>query len=134
MPELIIKLLVAGGVMGLLDFVWLGYAAKSLYFKEMGSILLEKFNMVPALLFYVIYVIGVVVFVVNPALAKGSLGHAIGYGAAFGFVAYATYDLTSLAVVKGFSGKIVVIDMLWGALLTAVVAGVTYAVVHRWFQ
>jgi uncharacterized membrane protein len=134
MPELIIKLLVAGGVMGLLDFVWLGYAAKSLYFKEMGSILLEKFNMVPALLFYVIYVIGVVVFVVNPALAKGSLGHAIGYGAAFGFVAYATYDLTSLAVVKGFSSKIVVIDMLWGALLTAVVAGVTYAVVHRWFQ
>lgn len=134
MSELLIKLLVAGGVMGLLDFVWLGYIAKKLYYGEMGNILLQKFNMVPALLFYIVYVVGVVVFVVNPALAKGSLAHAIGYGAAFGFVAYATYDLTNLAVLKGFSTKVAVIDMLWGAFLTAVVAGVAYTVVHKWFQ
>lgn len=134
MSELLIKLLVAGGVMGLLDFVWLGYIAKKLYYGEMGNILLQKFNMVPALLFYIVYVVGVVVFVVNPALAKGSLAHAIGYGAAFGFVAYATYDLTNLAVLKGFSTKVAVIDMLWGAFLTAVVAGIAYAVVHKWFQ
>lgn len=131
--DLIIKLLVAGGVMGLLDFVWLGFIAKKLYYGEMGDILLEKPNMVAALLFYAIYIAGIVVFVVNPALAKGSLAYAAGYGALFGLVAYATYDLTNLAVLKGFSAKVAVIDMLWGAALTAVVASVTYLVIEKWF-
>ncbi len=130
--ELLMRLLIAGGVMGVLDFVWLGYVAKSLYHKEMGNILLEKFQMAPALIFYVIYVIGVVMFVVNPALEKQSLTHALGYGALFGLVAYATYDLTSLAVIKGFNTKIVVIDMLWGMALTTAVAGVTYWAVKQW--
>ena len=131
--ELIVKLLVAGGVMGLLDFVWLGYIAKKLYYGEMGAILLEKPNMVAALLFYVVYVIGVVVFVINPALVKDSLLYAAGYGALFGLVAYATYDLTSLAVVKCFSVKVVVIDLLWGMALTAVVSSVAFMAVSKWF-
>jgi len=130
--ELIIKLLAAGGVMGVLDFIWLGYVAKKLYYAEMGKILLEKPNMTAALLFYIIYIIGVVVFVINPALEKDSWQHALGYGALFGFVAYATYDLTSLAVVKGFNAKIVVIDLLWGTALTAVVALVAYGAVKLW--
>lgn len=120
--ELLIKLLAAGGIMGVLDFIWLGFVAKKLYYSEMGNILLDKPNMVPALLFYVIYVVGVVVFVINPALEKDSWLHALGYGAAFGFVAYATYDLTNLATMKGFSPKIVAIDLLWGAFITAVMA------------
>ena len=112
--EFIVKLLVTGGAMGLLDFIWLGYISKRLYYGEMGAILLEKPNMAAAMLFYVIYVIGVIVFVINPAHAKDSLAYAAGYGALFGMVAYVTYDLTSLAVVKGFSAKVVVIDLLWG--------------------
>lgn len=132
--ELILKLLVAGGVMGLLDYVWLGFIAKKLYYSEMGRILLDKPNMLPALIFYAIYVIGIVIFVVNPALAKGSLGHAAGYGALFGLVAYATYDLTNLAVTKGFSSKIVVIDMIWGVVLTASVASLTYLAVRAWLS
>ena len=132
--DLIIKLLIAGGVMGVIDFVWLGFVAKKLYHSELGSILLDKPNMLPAILFYVIYVVGIVVFVVNPALEKGSLAYAAGYGALFGLVAYATYDLTSLSVLKGFSTKIVVIDLLWGALLTAAVAGITYLVVSKWLS
>lgn len=132
--DLIIKLLVAGGVMGLIDFVWLGFIAKKLYQTEMGSILLDKPNMLPAVLFYIIYVVGIVAFVINPALEKGSLAHAAGYGALFGLVAYATYDLTSLSVLKGFSTKIVVIDLVWGALLTAIVASVTYLVVSKWIS
>lgn len=131
MMDIVLRLLVAGGVMGVLDFVWLGVVAKKLYYGEMGRILLEKPNMIPAILFYCIYVIGVVVFVISPALEKQSLIHAVGYGALFGFVAYATYDLTNLATLKDFSAKIVVIDLLWGAFLTAVVAGVTYVVLHR---
>lgn len=130
--ELVIKLLVAGGVMGLLDFVWLGYVAKNLYRQEMGKILLDKPNMTAALLFYAVYIIGVIIFVVNPALAKDSLAHAAGYGALFGLVAYATYDLTSLAVLKGFSTKIVVIDLIWGMVLTAAISSITFALVSKW--
>ena len=124
--ELLIKILAAGGIMGILDFVWLGFVAKKLYYSEMGNILLKDFNMVPALMFYVIYVVGVLVFVINPAIEKGSWTYALGYGALFGFVAYATYDLTNLATLKGFSPKIVVIDLAWGAFITATVAVGTY--------
>ena len=92
----------------------------------MGNILLKDFNMIPALLFYAIYVVGTIVFVINPALEKDSWMHALGYGTLFGFVAYATYDLTNLATLKGFSPKIVVIDLLWGAFITATVAVGTY--------
>ena len=131
--ELLVKLLAAGGIMGILDFIWLGFVAKKLYYGEMGKILLEKPNMFPALLFYVIYVVGVVVFVITPAVDKGSWLYALGYGALFGFVAYATYDLTNLATLKGFSPKIVVIDLLWGAVLTAIVSVGPYAIVKTVF-
>ena len=125
-----IKLLTTGGVMGFLDFIWLSYIAKKMYQNSIGSILLEKPNMLAALLFYIIYVIGVVVFVLNPALTKNSLAHATAYGALFGLVCYATYDLTALAALKGFDIKIVAIDLLWGTFLTSVVASVTFLVVR----
>ena len=132
--ELVIKLLVTGGVMGVLDFLWLGFIAKQLYRDEIGHLLLDKPNMGAALAFYVIYIVGVIMFVVNPALAKDSMWHAIGYGALFGFVAYATYDLTNLATVKGFSLKVVLIDLAWGAFITAAMAGAAYWVIKTWFM
>lgn len=115
--------------MGLLDFVWLGFIAKKLYYAEMGKLLLDKPNMVPALLFYAIYVVGVIVFVLNPALDKQSWHYALGMGALFGLVAYATYDLTNLSTMKDFPIKIVIIDLIWGAALTTVVATGAYFVV-----
>jgi uncharacterized membrane protein len=124
--ELLIKILAAGGIMGILDFVWLGFVAKRLYYSEMGGILLKDFNMVPALIFYAIYVIGTIVFVINPALEKGSWLYALGFGALFGFVTYATYDLTNLATIKGFSTKIVFIDLAWGTFIAAAVSVGTY--------
>ncbi|MGB4762329.1 MAG: DUF2177 family protein [Candidatus Saccharimonas sp.] len=126
--ELILKLVIAGGVMGILDFIWLGFVAKKLYYGEMGNILLEKPNMLPALLFYAIYVVGVIVFVINPALERNSWQYALGMGSLFGLVAYATYDLTSLSVVKGFSAKIVMIDIAWGVAITAAVCVGTFFV------
>jgi len=127
--ELFIKLLVAGGIMGILDFLWLGFVAKKLYDNEIGKLLLDKPNMLPAILFYVIYVIGVVVFVITPALEKDSWQFALWAGAFFGLVAYATYDLTNLATLKDFSAKVVVIDLLWGATLTAGVSLSTFFIV-----
>lgn len=70
--------------MGALDYVWLGYIGKKIYYGEMSELLLKKPNMVPALIFYVIYVIGTVVFVIAPALEKESLLHALSMGALFG--------------------------------------------------
>lgn len=128
--ELIIKLLAVGGIMGLLDFVWLGFVAKKLYYAEMGKLLLDKPNMAAALAFYAIYVVGVIVFVLNPALEKGSWQYAAGMGALFGLVAYATYDLTNLATMKDFPLKIVIIDLVWGAALTSVVATGAYFIVQ----
>lgn len=127
--ELVVKLLAAGAIMGVLDFFWLGFIAKKLYYSELGGLLLSKPNMTAALAFYVIYVIGVVMFVISPALAKHDIWYALGMGALFGLVAYATYDLTNLATLKGFSTKIVVIDLIWGMALTAVVAAGTFLVV-----
>jgi uncharacterized membrane protein len=131
MESVWIRLLVAGGVMGVLDFIWLGTVAKMFYRTQIGKLLLDKPNMTAAVLFYIVYVVGVVTFVISPALEKGSLSYALTRGALFGFVAYATYDLTNLATMKGFTNRVVVVDLLWGTLLTATVAGLTYAILHR---
>lgn len=120
--ELLIKLLAVGGIMGLLDYLWLGFIAKKLYYAEMGKLLLDKPNMGAALVFYFIYVVGVLVFVVNPALERDSWQYALGMGALFGLVAYATYDLTNLATMKDFPLKIVLIDLAWGMFMTTVVS------------
>lgn len=120
--ELLIKLLAVGGIMGILDYLWLGFIAKKLYYAEMGKLLLDKPNMGAALAFYLIYVVGVLVFVVNPALERDSWMYALGMGALFGLVAYATYDLTNLATMKDFPLRIVLIDLAWGMFITTVVS------------
>ncbi len=132
--ELIVKLLAAAGIMGLLDYIWLGLVAKKFYHNEIGKLLLDKANMGAAVLFYVLYVIGVVMFVINPALAKNSWSHAAAFGALFGLVAYATYDLTNLATLKGFSAKVVVVDLIWGMLITSLVATGAYFIFRLVFN
>jgi uncharacterized membrane protein len=108
--------------MGLLDFIWLGFIAKKLYYAEMGSLLRKKPNMTAALAFYAVYLVGVVAFVVFPAVEMNSWQYAAGFGALFGLVAYATYDLTNLATMKDFPLKIALIDMAWGIFITVATA------------
>lgn len=134
MRELLIKLATTGTIMGVFDAFWLSVVAKKFYEKYIGSLLLEKFNMTAALLFYSIYVIGVVLFVINPALEKDSLSHAALYGALFGLVAYATYDLTNRATLKGFPWTVVVVDLLWGTLLTMAVSAISFTLIRRWIS
>lgn len=126
--ELIIKLLAVGGMMGVLDFLWLRFAARKLYESEMPGMLLDKPNALAAAGFYIIYVVGVVYFVVTPALEKNSWLYALGSGALLGLFAYATYGLTNLAVFKGFTTKAVLIDLAWGTFLTAVVSAAAFFV------
>lgn len=132
--DFLVKLLVAGGVMGVIDFVWLSVVANKFYKSQIGTLLLEKPNMIAAVAFYVIYVVGIVAFVLTPALEKNSWQHAAGYGALFGFIAYATYDLTNLATLKGWTLKLVVVDLLWGAVLTGGVAVISFWVIRQWIS
>ena len=114
-----------------LDFLWLTVASPTIYQDEIGPLLLAQPKVAPAILFYLVYLIGVVVFVVRPALEKGELRAATLPGALFGVVAYATYDLTNLATLEGFTTKLAVVDMIWGGLVTGVAAGVGYLAASR---
>ena len=109
-----------------LDIIWLGFVAKNLYHREIGHLLLEDFNMVAAFAFYLMFIAGVVIFAVAPALQAGSWKTALLLGALFGFFTYATYDLTNLATLKGWSTTMTVVDIAWGAVLTSVSAVIGY--------
>ena len=117
-----------GTTMFALDLLWLGVVAKGFYTKYMGTLLRPDVKWLPALLFYFLYVSAVVVFVVMPAAERRSLGRALGLGAFFGLAAYATYDLTSLALIRDFPLIVVLVDLAWGIVLTTVAASAGYAV------
>ena len=114
-----------------LDFTWIGILARPIYQHEIGGLLLKDFNALPAVIFYLLYIVGVVLFVVTPAMRDRQWQRAALMGAAFGLVAYATYDLTNLATMRGFTLKITLIDLAWGAFATAVASTVGYAVARR---
>ena len=106
----------------IVDMFWLGIIAKNLYKKYLGGFLTDKVNWTAALIFYLIYVVGISIFAIYPAVNKGSVFNAILMGALFGIFTYATYDLTNLATLKGWPLQIVFIDILWGAFLSAIVS------------
>jgi len=110
----------------LVDLFWLVKVAPKLYRKHIGHLMAEKVNRVGALLFYVIYIVGLVLFVIQPHQDHLLLG--ILYGGTFGLVTYATYDLTNLATLKAWSVKITVIDLVWGTLVTAFTSGLVIVV------
>jgi uncharacterized membrane protein len=104
------------------DLVWLGVVAKGFYQRQIGHLLRPDVQWVPAVLFYLVYVAALVVFVAAPAVERQSVGRAIGYGAFFGVAAYAAFDLTSLALLKDFPLAAALVDLAWGASLSAVVS------------
>src|SRR5690554_5462077 len=112
----------------ILDFIWLGLIAKNLYQKEIGTLLKTKFNYLAAFIFYIIFIIALTIFVILPAISNDSLKEVLLLGALFGFVTYATYDLTNLATLEGFTIKIVIIDLLWGTTLGTLISSLTYLI------
>lgn len=127
--DFVIRYAIALAVFLVIDMIWLVWIARGLYKKELGYLMAEKVNMVAAFVFYMIFILGVVVFVVNPAVDNGKWHHALLYGLLFGFVTYSTYDLTNLATVKNWPIKITVIDLIWGSCVSSVTALVTYLLV-----
>jgi len=113
------------------DLVWLGAVAQGFYSRELGFLLRDRPLWPAALLFYALYLVGIVVFAVRPGLEAGSIGRAVGSGALLGLIAYATFDLTCLALFRGFPLIVVVVDLIWGTVLTASVAAAGFGM-GRW--
>lgn len=111
-----------------IDLTWLGFIAKNLYAKQIGHLMRPDVNWAAAVVFYVLFVAGLVFFVIAPAVEKKSWLQALTTGAFFGLVTYATYDLTNLAVAKDWPLSITIIDLAWGSFLAAAVSVITYSV------
>ena len=118
--------------MGVLDAIWLSTMTSRLYRREMPSLLLETPSWPPAAAFYLLYAVGVVLLVVRPALdGDWTPGRVAGTSALLGLVAYGTYDLTNQATLRGWSTLVTMVDLTWGATLTATVATVAVVVARR---
>ena len=104
------------------DYLWLGFVTKDFVRSQVGVLLLETPRWIPAILFYVVYVLGVLYFVVIPAIADGNVLQATLRGALFGLFCYATYDLTNFATLKAWTPALTLVDMAWGSFLTGLAA------------
>lgn len=125
---------IALGVFFLIDIIWLAGIAKNLYRQELGYIMSPKPNWLAAILFYFIFVVGLVFFVIHPAVEKDSWTLALFTGMLFGLVSYSTYDLTNLATLADWPLKITVIDLIWGTSLGGLVSMVTTLVYTSWVK
>jgi hypothetical protein len=114
-----------------IDMLWLGFIAKDFYAKQIGGLMKPDINWTAAVIFYLIFIAGLVVFVITPAVIKNSWTHAVLMGALFGFVCYATYDLTNLAVAKDWPLLVTIIDLIWGAVLAASVSVITFLIANK---
>ncbi len=126
--------LATGIAFALIDSVWLRTMSERLYKVEIGGMLAEQFRLAPAIVFYLLYILGMMIFAVGPALQSGSWKVALCYGAAFGFFAYMTYDLTNFATLKVWSLKVTILDMIWGTVLTGLAAAAGAAATNRVFS
>lgn len=115
----------------LIDMVWLAFVARNFYKEQLHSLLSPRVNWTAALLFYFIYIAGILFFAVRPGLEAGSLARACLSGALFGFFTYATYDLTNLATLRDWPVLVSVVDIGWGTVLCTLVSGAAYLIGAR---
>ena len=111
-----------------IDIVWLVFVAKKFYNRQIGFLMKPDINWYAAVIFYLLFIGGLVTFVILPAVEKNSLMHALFYGALFGLITYATYDLTNLATMKDWPLLVTVVDLVWGMVLSASVSVITWLI------
>jgi uncharacterized membrane protein len=109
-----------------IDMVWLGLVAKNFYSKHIGFLMKTDINWGAAIIFYLVFIVGLVVFVITPAIEKNSLTQVIWLAALFGFITYATYDLTNLATIKNWPLIVTIVDLIWGTVLAILVSTITF--------
>jgi len=127
--EILIKLyLIALPVFFAIDFIWLALVARKFYVAQLGILMKTNINWTAAIIFYLLFIVGLIIFAIAPAVEKKSLTHALFMGGLFGFFAYATYDLTNLATLKNWPLSITIVDMIWGTILAALVSSITFII------
>lgn len=109
-----------------IEGIWLTLVAKDFYKKEIGYIMSKSPKILPTILFSLIFVFGLVFFVINPALAKDSWSYALLAGSILGLISYSTYDLTNHAALEGWPLKVTIVDLLWGLSMSAMVSTITF--------
>jgi uncharacterized membrane protein len=123
--------LIALPVFFAIDMLWLGLIAKNFYRGQVGALLKTDFNWVAGVSFYLLFIAGLVYFVIEPAMRQGSWTSALLVGALFGLMTYATYDLTNLATLKDWTLTLSLVDMAWGMVLAASVSTITYLIATK---
>jgi uncharacterized membrane protein len=130
--EMFIKLfLIALPVFFIVDLIWLVLVAKKFYQDQIGFLMRPDIKWFAAIMFYLLFISGLVLFVISPALEKHSWVHALLYGALFGLITYATYDLTNLATLKDWPILVTIVDLIWGTVLAASISVVTYFIAGK---
>lgn len=114
-----------------IDMVWLGFVANKFYKNQIGFLMKPDINWTAAIIFYLLFIVGLVLFVIAPAIEKGSWMYALLLGALFGLITYATYDLTNLATIKNWPLLVTIVDLAWGATLGATVSVITYFIASK---
>ncbi len=115
----------------LIDILWLTKVSPSFYKSHIGHLMADKVGYIPALIFYLSYIVALLVFVINPAVESKSLMKALYLGALIGFVMYGTYDLTNMATLKGWPAIVTVVDLLWGTFITSVTSLVSTFIILK---
>jgi uncharacterized membrane protein len=116
-----------------IDLIWLGFVAKNIYAKYLGYLMAPQVNWLAALIFYVIFIIGVLYFVIAPSLVDRDLVQLVIRAMLFGFITYATYDLTNLATIRDWPITITIIDLIWGTTLSTSVSVISYLIITHFF-
>ncbi len=114
-----------------IDMVWLGLISKNFYQKNIGFLMTQNVNWVAALIFYLLFITGLVIFVITPALENNSWLMALSLGALFGLITYATYDLSNLATLKNWPLLVTIVDLMWGTFVSSAVSVFSYLVAKK---
>ena len=121
--------LIAFMIFIVIDLIWLGMVAKNFYADQLKGLMTDKVNWAAAIIFYLLYVFGLVVIVISPAVNDGNVFQAFWFGGFVSFLMYATYDLTNLATLKNWPLKMTLVDLVWGASLGSLTSGLTALII-----
>ena len=123
--------IIALPVFFVIDMVWLVLVAKKFYQEQIGFLMKPDINWFAAIIFYLLFIAGLIIFVISPAVEKHSWVHALLFGALFGLITYATYDLTNLATLKDWPLLVTVVDLIWGTVLASAISLITYLIANK---
>ena len=131
MSRIFLTYAVSVPVFFLVDMIWLGVIAKGFYRNALEPLLTPNINWIAAIIFYLLFLVGVLIFALLPGMERRSLVYTIKMAALFGFIAYATYDLTNLATLRDWPLMLSIVDMIWGSFLSTSTATMTYLIMSR---